>query len=192
MSRFFKNYDKIDLDVFNNVKKSLDDNEIKELDISPKYLAMINIKHCDFCKNVKNENTKTELVNFFLGYQICNDCSIKDIGKTFIKSWYIENNHLPLEYFMKNSDLIKDKDYIITRSNGKIEKNWMLDLESELTLIKKDDLSEDLLIKLYSNEPLIRSITKHIFLSELCRFNDLNEYEIILKFKELFEIFKNN
>lgn len=192
MSRFFKNYDKIDLDVFNNVKKSLDDNEIKELDISPKYLAMINIKHCDFCENIKNEDTITEQINFFFGYQICNECSKKEIGKTFIKSWYIENNHLPLEYFMENSDLIKDKDYIITRSNGKIEKNWMLDLESELTLIKKDDLSEDLLIKLYSNEHLIRSITKHIYLSELCRFNDLNEYEIILKFKELFEIFKNN
>ena len=192
MSRFFKNYDKIDLDIFNNVKKSLDSNEIKEININPKYLAMINIKHCDFCKNIKNEDTKTEQINFFYGYQICNDCSIKEIGKTFIKTWYIKNNHLPLEYFIKNSDLIKDKEYIITRSSGKIEKNWMLDLESELTLVKKDDLSEDLLLKLYLNEPLLRSISKHIYLSELCRFNDLNEYEIILKFKELFKIFKNN
>ena len=192
MARFFKNYDKIDLDIYNNVKKSLDDDEIEEISIIPKYLAMIDIKHCDFCENLKNEDTLSEEINFFYGYQICNDCSAKEIGKTFIKSWYIENNHLPLEYFMENSDLIKDKDYTVIRSNGKIEKNWMLDLNSELSLIKKDDLSEDLLVKLYSIGPLVRSITKHIYLSELCRFNNLNEYEIILKFKELFKIFRNN
>ena len=69
-----------------------------------------------------------------------------------------------MEYFIKNSDLIEDKDYTITRSNGNIEKNWMLDLDSELILLKKDDLSEDLLIKLYSNGPLIRSLNSNKYI----------------------------
>ena len=47
------------------------------------------MKDCDFCDNSKNEFTLVDEIVIMYGYQICNKCSDKNIGQTFIKKWFI-------------------------------------------------------------------------------------------------------
>lgn len=192
MARFFKDYDRINLKILNDVKNTLKEEDKNELNINPKYLAMIHIKHCDFCQNLDDKDTFTEEIKFYLGYQICDNCSNKNIGKTFIKLWYINNNCFPINYFSNNSNLLEIDKFRIQRSSGLFEDDWLLDEQNEICLIKKEDKSEDILIPLYKSNKSIRSIYKNVLLSEICRFNNLDETKIIFKFKELFEEFKKN
>ena len=155
------------------------------------------MKFCDFCDNSDNTNTYVDEITFLFGYQTCDKCSKKEIGKTFIKKWYTDNNSLPFNYFLSNCPndhpLSENNCFKIQRTNGKFENNWFLDHEKPIKYIINDN--EDLLIPLYKGGydeiDDKRGVNKNEYLSELCRFNSqLNESEIINIFKTLFEKFK--
>lgn len=196
MAKFFKNYNTINFKVLKDKINNLDKEDLKELNIKPKYLAMTHIKHCDFCYNEENKCTLVDEIKFLFGYQVCEKCSEKNIGKTFIKKWYVDNESLPFKYFISNSKSFplveNNKKLTIQRSSGKFEKNWLLDYEGPLKYIVNDN--EDILIPIYKSYDedddefrYKRGVNKKVFLSEICRFNDfLDEGEIINSFKSLF------
>ena len=74
MAKFFKNYNIINLKIFNEVESQVDKKSLNDFNIQPKYLAMLYLKHCDFCCNNDNEDTFINNLNFFYGYQICSKC----------------------------------------------------------------------------------------------------------------------
>ena len=191
MAKFFKNYNIINLKIFNEVESQVDKKSLNDFNIQPKYLAMLYLKHCDFCCNNDNEDTFINNLNFFYGYQICSKCDNKKIGETYIKNWYVKNKCLPIEYI--NIFDVKQS-YRIQRSSGIFEDEWNIDSQYHIQYTIKSDGSEDLLIPMYKAvySPRDRSANKKIYLSELCRFNNLNESSVIKIFKDKFEEFQNN
>ena len=163
--------------------------------MEPKYLAMIHMKYCDFCENEEGDDTNIESINFYYGYQVCPCCTKKNIGKTYIKKWFEDNNGLPGKHFLnyiKENYTILNNNLKIQRSSGMFEDDWYLDSEGIIKYTIKDDESEDILFPLYKSfdNARRRSITKTVYLSELSRFNtQLNESDIINKFKFVFEKF---
>lgn len=194
MAKFFKNYKTINLKILNDEISNTND---EELIIDPKYLGMTHLRHCDFCNNEENEDTYVDEVTFLFGYQTCKECSEKNIGITYIKKWYVDNNSLPFSYFISNNSkshpLINNKLFTIQRSSGKFEKTWFIDFEKPLKYVINDN--EDILIPIYKSYDedddefkYKRGVNKNVLLSELCRFNILlNESEIINNFKSLFK-----
>ena len=197
MAKFFKNYNKINLDIFKKVKNCLTDEEFDQLNIEPKYLGMSHMKHCDFCNNSDDNYTTVDEITIMFGYQICNKCKERDIGKTFKNNWFIENKILTSNYFIDKLDeshlFKKDCTYRIQRSNGCFEDGWFLDSFDLIKYVIREDNTEDLLLPFYKSSIETRSLHKTIYLSELCRFNStLHENNIMLKFKSLLEDFSNN
>jgi len=196
MAQFFKNYKIITLKILNDEISKKSKEEIINLNIQPKYLGMTHIKHCDFCNNQENKYTLTNEITFLFGYQTCINCSEKNIGITFIKKWYVDNNSIPFNYFISNYSkshtLTENKNVTIQRTCGKFENTWVLDFENPLKYIINEN--EDILIPIYKtysenddNFKYSRGLAKRVLLSELCRFNRLlDESEIINNFKKLF------
>ena len=194
---FFKKYNFINLEILNNIIKNANESDKLDLHIEPKYLAMIHMKYCDFCDNEEDDDTYIESINFYYGYQVCPSCTKKNIGKTYIKKWFADNSSLPCNKFLnfiKENYTILNINLKIQRSSGMFEDDWYLDSEGTIKYVIKDDESEDILFPLYKSfdNPRKRGITKTVYLSELCRFNtQLNESDIIKKFKLVFEKFKS-
>ena len=190
MAKFFKNYDWIDLKIFNDVESKLNDKEKFELNLEPKYLAMLYLKHCDFCFNDENAETIIDLINLNLGYQTCENCNKKNIGKTYVKKWMFKKKYLSFNFIDCNETFFSSKNnYRVQRTSGTFENNWFIDLFGHLQYIIKEDGTEDILLPMYrvnDYEIRERGCNKDVLLSELCRFNDLNESEILTIFKEKF------
>ncbi len=194
MAKFFKNYDRINLQIFNDVIEKLSDDELREINIQPKYLGMCSIKFCDFCPNDEDLNTSSDEISLLLGYQICKNCKNKNIGATFIQKWCVENKKIKMEDFISNlpNDHLfvnDDTEYRIQRSDDSFEDNWLLDKFELAQYIIKDDGTEDVRIPMNRESKSRRHLHKFVFCSELCRFNtDLNETELIKIFKSILNI----
>ena len=194
MAKFFKNYNQINLKIHEEITKNLSEEELFELNIEPKYLGMSHTKACDFCDNPENKNTLVDELVIMFGYQVCQSCKCKKISETFKRKWLIDNNILSCDYFIENLNedhiLKRDEYYKIQRTNGIFDNDWMFDSFDLIKLVKRDDGSEDLVIPFYKSNPEIRSLHKTIYLSELCRFNNLSEVEMIDNFKSAIEKLK--
>ena len=195
MANFFINYSKIDLEILETTIKNLPDKESKELKIEPRYLGMSYMKRCDFCENIENEDTLADEIIFLFGYQVCNNCFNKDISKTFIKKWCIDNKTLTCKHFFKNIDktneILTQEYFNVQRSNLEIESGWAIDSMEMIRYKIREDNTEDLEIPMYRPTEKKRHIQKHVFLSELCRFNpNLSELKIINEFKEILKKLK--
>ena len=148
------------------------------------------MKRCDFCKNVDNEDTLADEIIFLFGYQVCNNCFNKDISKTFIKKWLIDNKTLNCKHFFKNIDqtneILTQEYFNVQRSNLDVENGWAIDNMEMIKYKIREDDTEDLEIPMYRPTEKKRHIQKHVFLSELCRFNqNLSESKIINEFKRI-------
>ena len=196
MAKFFKNYNQITIKIYDEISKNLSEEEIFELNIEPKYLGISHMKTCDFCDNPENKNTHVDEIIIMFGYQVCQNCKYKKISETLKNKWLIENKILPCDYFIKNLHedhiLKRDEYYKIQRSDGIFDNDWMFDSFDLIKLAKRDDESEDLLIPFYKSNPEIRSLHKKIYLSEICRFNNLSEVKMIQNFKRIIEKLKNS
>jgi hypothetical protein len=192
MAKFFKKFNYIDFKIFNEVKAELCNNLLYEINIEPKYLAMLYLKHCDFCSNNGNNDTHIECINLNYGYQTCDVCYKKNIGKTYIKNWFVTNNFLPCKIFF-NTILNSQETIKIQRTSGIFEDTWIIDWEGNLNYIIKEDNTEDIQIPIHKTleDTCITRCQKNIYLSEICRFNKLNEREILDLFKNEFNKFKN-
>jgi len=192
MAKFFKKFDYIDFKIFNEVKAELCNNLLYEINIEPKYLAMLYLKHCDFCSNNENNDTHIECINLNYGYQTCDACYKKNIGKTYIKNWFVANNFLPCKLFL-NTILNSQETIKIQRTSGTFEDMWIIDWKGNLQYTIREDNTEDIQIPIHKTfeDTCITKCQKNIYLSELCRFNKLNEREILDIFKNEFNKFKN-
>lgn len=194
MAKFFKNYDWIDLKIFNDVESNLDEKEKFELKLEPKYLAMLYLKHCDFCLNDEDADTNIDTIDINFGYQTCNSCRKKNIGNTYVKKWLYDQKYLPVKFFDENEKIFNSKDsFRIQRSSGAFEENWYIDIFEHLQYVTKEDESEDVFVPMYkassNTEVRERGCRKYVYLSELCRFNNINENEIMILFKQKFQKF---
>ena len=61
------------------------------------------------CLNNENNDTHIECINLNYGYQTCDACYKKNIGKTYIKNWFVANNFLPCKLFLNT--ILKDHNY---------------------------------------------------------------------------------
>ena len=190
MAKFFKNYTKINLCILDKISQNLSESELEEIKISPKYLAMTHMKDCDFCDNSKNEFTLVDEIVIMYGYQICNKCSDKNIGQTFIKKWFIDNNILRCEYYLENVEsnhlFNQNVSFKIQRSNSEFDDGWKFDKFDLISYVIRDDETEDLKIPFYKFNIRSKTLYKSVYLSELCRFyRELNETDLIKLFKSL-------
>ena len=130
MAKFFKNYNQINLEIYKNTIKNLSPEEIEEISIDPKYLGMTHMKDCDFCDNSEDDYTRVTEITLMFGYQICKNCSKKNIGSVYKKNWLISNKYLLTEFFVNEIDkehIIKqDVQYIIQRSDLSDEEGGIL------------------------------------------------------------------
>ena len=78
MAKFFKDYNKINLEILESTIENLSEDQSEVLKIGPKYLGMSHMKMCDFCPNVNQEDTLADEIVFLFGYQICDNCYKKD------------------------------------------------------------------------------------------------------------------
>ena len=194
MAKFFKNYDWIDLKIFNEVESKLDENEKFELNLEPKYLAMLYLKHCDFCLNEDDADTNIDTINLNFGYQTCDNCKKRNIGNTYVKKWMYDQKYLPLKFFDDSEKIFNSKDnFRIQRTSGAFENNWFIDVFGHLQYTIREDETEDVLIPMYkassNTEVRERGCNKDVYLSELCRFNNLSETETMNLFREKFNKF---
>ena len=89
MAKFFKNYDRINLQIFNDVTEKLSDDELREINIQPKYLGMCSIKFCDFCPNDEDLNTSSDEISLLLGYQISGEEAFRTVFLNNIISYLV-------------------------------------------------------------------------------------------------------
>jgi hypothetical protein len=191
MAKFFKNYDYIDLKIFNEVRNGLGNEILDQLNIEPKYLAMLYLKHCDFCLNHADNDTHIECINLDYGYQTCDTCYKKNIGKTYIKNWFVKNNYLPCHLF-HNTILYSQETVRVQRTSGIFEDMWVIDWNGNLQYIIRTDNTEDIRIPIHKTfeDTRLTKCQKNIYLSELCRFNNLDEVTILDLFKNELNKFK--
>lgn len=195
MAKFFKDYNKINLEILESTIENLSDDQSEVLKIGPKYLGMSHMKMCDFCPNVNQEDTLADEIVFLFGYQICDNCYKKDISKTFIKKWFINNNSLPIKFFFDNledsNEFKNQEDFRVQRTDLRIEDNWKIDSMELIKYKIRDDDTEDIEIPMYRSSDSKRHIQKNVFLTELCRFNNnLSETKIINEFKRILKKLK--
>ena len=196
MAKFFKNYNQITYKILEEVTNNISQDELEDIEIDPKYLGMTPMKHCDFCDNIKKENTRVDEITIMFGYQVCEDCERKKIGSAFKKKWCIKNKIITTEYFIKNLKdnhlFKKDIPFCIQRTDGSFEEGWRLDTYDLVKYVITDEETEDLLLPFYKSSIRTRTLHKFINLSELCRFNkEISESYIIDKFKSIIENYKN-
>lgn len=196
MSKFFEDYNSIDVKIFKEVRNNLTGVEKKQISIEPKYLVMTHTHFCDFCDKIKNETTCIKEVKLLYGYQYCYQCEKKNIFNTYLNIWYIENNFLPIKILKKNlpknNFFDADREFIIERSDGRIDSGWRVEPYEIVKYIVTEEGSEDLMIPVYKSSLETRELNKKYSLIELFRLNNLKDETLVIKnFKDEIEKLKN-
>jgi hypothetical protein len=147
--------------------------------IYPTYIR--NKNSCDFCKQ-KNLKLYNKLISYSFGFVTCEKCTKN--AEYHVINWIRQNNKISWLYFLTLLNIninIEEQMFIVERTNGNIEDDWFLNINS--WIIYNHECNDFLLpiIKYKHNHDFL---FKKINLRNLCKYNKLfniNKCNSILK-----------
>jgi len=143
---------------------------------SAKRLTMLYMKKCDFCNNECNTDTLQHCITIHSGFQICDTCYNNKKHKTATLYYLITYNYIYWNFIFKYlpnfPDTNNNLSLTIIRSNGKKEDNWKPNHECLI------EIKGDILMPLINYD---YTITKGVPLKELCKYNEMFDYDDVMR-----------
>ena len=134
------------------------------------------VKVCMFCNNSTPEIYELPL-SYFYGYKYCKNCNL--LAEKNMVEWIQKNKKISWLFLCKliNKKIKIDEDtFVVQRSNGIIDNDWFLNINSWIEFSKK---CHDYLLPVIKYNIDKRILFKHIELKKFCELNEGFDYELI-------------